>query len=114
MARLPISGSDTGVWGNILNDFLSQSLASDGLLKAGIVTNDSIAATAAIAQTKIANLTTDLSGKLAIANNLSDVANAATARTNLGVAQASGFAKITVGASAPTSPAVGDVWIDTN
>lgn len=33
MARLPIPGSDSGDWGNVLNDFLSQSLAGDGKLK---------------------------------------------------------------------------------
>lgn len=34
MARLPIPGSDVGVWGNILNDFLSVELNADGTLKA--------------------------------------------------------------------------------
>src|SRR5689334_6172015 len=33
MARLPIPGSDSGSWGNILNDFLTQSHNSDGTLK---------------------------------------------------------------------------------
>ena len=32
MSRLPISGSDDGVWGDILNDFLSVSLNADGTL----------------------------------------------------------------------------------
>jgi hypothetical protein len=31
-----------------------------------------------------------------------------------GVAQAAGFAKMTVGTVAPTSPAMGDIWVDTN
>jgi len=39
MARLPIPGSDDGSWGQILNDFLSVSHASDGTLKAGAVTD---------------------------------------------------------------------------
>lgn len=34
MARLPIPGSDVGVWGNVLNDFLSVELNADGTLKA--------------------------------------------------------------------------------
>ncbi|MEX0748784.1 MAG: hypothetical protein WD467_03270 [Candidatus Saccharimonadales bacterium] len=33
MARLPIPGSDKGVWGDILNEFLSVELNSDGSLK---------------------------------------------------------------------------------
>lgn len=33
MARLPVPGSDSGTWGTILNDFLSQSINSDGTLK---------------------------------------------------------------------------------
>lgn len=37
MARLPISGSDDGTWGTILNDFLQQSHASDGSLLDGSV-----------------------------------------------------------------------------
>lgn len=159
MARLPISGQDSGVWGNVLNDYLLQSHNNDGTLKpaavasaapdaststkglvqlagdltgsaaapaiasgavtgakiaSDTVTDTNIATAAAIAQSKIANLTTDLSSKLTASNNLSDVANAATARTNLAVPQATGFAKITVGTVAPSSPAVGDIWIDTN
>jgi hypothetical protein len=33
VARLPIPGADDGVWGTILNAFLSVSLNSDGTLK---------------------------------------------------------------------------------
>lgn len=33
MARLPVQGGDSGVWGNILNSFLEVSLNSDGTLK---------------------------------------------------------------------------------
>lgn len=33
MSRLPVPGSDNGVWGNILNDFLSVSFNSDGTLQ---------------------------------------------------------------------------------
>ena len=114
MSRLPVSGSDSGTWGTILNDFLSQAHTSAGALKSGIITDDNVASSASIAQSKVANLTTDLSGKLSASSNLSDVANVSTARTNLSVPQASGFAKITVGTTAPTSPSVGDIWIDTN
>lgn len=37
MARLPQPGSDNGTWGNVLNDFLSQSLNPNGTLKENIV-----------------------------------------------------------------------------
>ena len=33
MARLPVPGSDNGVWGNVLNDFLNVEHNSDGTLK---------------------------------------------------------------------------------
>lgn len=42
MARLPQPGSDEGTWGNILNDFLSQSLDDDGSLISGAVTASSL------------------------------------------------------------------------
>src|SRR5579884_4251649 len=38
MSRLPTPGSDDGTWGNILNDYLSQSLNTDGTLKDTAVT----------------------------------------------------------------------------
>jgi lysophospholipase L1-like esterase len=37
MARLPVVGSDNGEWGAILNDYLTQSLGSDGSLKSSTV-----------------------------------------------------------------------------
>ncbi len=43
MARLPQPGGDNGNWGDILNDYLSQSHKPDGLLKDNSVTNDAIA-----------------------------------------------------------------------
>lgn len=42
MARLPVIGSDDGTWGTVLNDFLSQSLTSAGLIKAGVVTKTNL------------------------------------------------------------------------
>ncbi len=55
-----------------------------------------------------------ITGSVALANGGTGGTDAATARTNLAVAQASGFAKMTVGTTAPASPAVGDIWVDTN
>lgn len=37
MARLPTPGGDSGEWGEILNDFLAQSLQNDGSLRSGVV-----------------------------------------------------------------------------
>jgi hypothetical protein len=37
MSRLPVPGQDDGTWGDILNDYLSQSLNSDGSLKSSSV-----------------------------------------------------------------------------
>lgn len=43
MARLPVSGSDNGAWGNILNDFLLQSHQPDGTIKNDAITSAQLA-----------------------------------------------------------------------
>ncbi|MDN5274272.1 MAG: hypothetical protein JWP06_173 [Candidatus Saccharibacteria bacterium] len=43
MTRLPNPGSDNGIWGAILNDFLSQTHKTDGTLKDDIITGAAIA-----------------------------------------------------------------------
>lgn len=43
MARLPQPGSDGGIWGDVLNDFLSVSHSVDGTLKTGSITNGAVA-----------------------------------------------------------------------
>jgi hypothetical protein len=63
MSRLPTVGGDDGTWGDVLNDFLDVSHNSDGSLKSSSV----VAA-----------------GGVLAANNLSDLTNTSTARTNLG------------------------------
>jgi hypothetical protein len=63
MARLPNPGGDDGQWGTILNDYLTQSLKSDGTLKDDIVVAGNVA-DGALPQAKITNLTTDLSSKV--------------------------------------------------
>jgi hypothetical protein len=45
VARLPIPGSDSGDWGTILNDYLTQSHNTDGTVKDGIVSAAKISAT---------------------------------------------------------------------
>ena len=69
MARLPVPGQDTNVWGQILNDYLSVSLQSDGTLK--LVAKSSLAPlnigdsdVSAISQSKITNLTSALAAKI--------------------------------------------------
>lgn len=42
MARLPVPQSDQGVWGDILNDFLSQAHATNGSIKANAVATAAI------------------------------------------------------------------------
>jgi hypothetical protein len=48
MSRLPVPGGDDGTWGGILNDFLSQSLNSDGTLKTAAVTASGAALDSAV------------------------------------------------------------------
>ncbi len=43
MARLPIPGQDNGTWGDILNDYLSQTHKANGALKDNVVTSAAIA-----------------------------------------------------------------------
>jgi len=43
MARLPQPGSDNGTWGAILNDYLLQTLKTDGTLKDNSVTASAVA-----------------------------------------------------------------------
>src|SRR5664279_3990179 len=78
MARLPTPGGDTNNWGTVLNDFLSQAHNADGSLKTdsvgsaaladNAVTNTTISASADVDQSKIHNLTTDLSAKAPLAS----------------------------------------------
>lgn len=54
MARLPQPGSDTGSWGQILNDYMSVTLKTDGSLKDNIITSAHIQANS-ITSTQLAS-----------------------------------------------------------
>lgn len=56
MARLPIVDGDDGNWGTILNDYLSQSLKTDGTIKDNAVTSNTIAS-GAVTSTTISDST---------------------------------------------------------
>ncbi|QQG50941.1 MAG: hypothetical protein HZB75_00310 [Candidatus Saccharibacteria bacterium] len=60
------------------------------------------------------DVTIGLTGSVAVANGGTAATTAAGARTNLAVPEAAGFAKISVGTVAPSTPAVGDLWVDIN
>jgi len=60
------------------------------------------------------DVTVAITGSVALANGGTGGTDAATARTSLAVPKATGFASISVGTVAPSSPAVGDLWVDTN
>ncbi|HEX9153327.1 MAG TPA: hypothetical protein VF809_00740, partial [Candidatus Saccharimonadales bacterium] len=99
MARLPIPGKDDNIWGNVLNDFLAQAHASDGQIK-----NSSISS--AQLDTPTRSSVTRAATSLQTTNNLADVADAATARTNLDVAAASHThvaGDLTIGATTNTA-----------
>ena len=84
MARLPQPGADDGTWGDVLNDYLSVSLDTGGELKADSVFTDAVQDNSisdakiapGIAQSKITNLTTDLSAQQAALDNLDTRTNA--------------------------------------
>lgn len=75
-ARLPVPGEDNGTWGDILNEFLQVSHNSDGslIISDGAITNAKVSASAAIDQSKIANLTADLSNKQPLDADLTVIA----------------------------------------
>lgn len=108
IAKTKISGTaitlaDTGV--------ITSSMIVDGT-----IIDADIASNALIAQSKVSGLTTDLAAKAPIASptftgtitgTLSGTATNATNAVNYN----SGYTKITVASTAPSSPAAGDVWI---
>ena len=98
MARLPKPGSDQGKWGEILNDYLSQSHTDTGTLKPGIVQETNLSTSV---QTKL-NATTSVADGSITTDKLADNAittaklndNSVTNAKIAGVGQADGIATL--------------------
>lgn len=156
MVRLPQPGSDAGNWGSILNDFLSQTHAADGTLKAGAVPESALAssvqtkinavagptgatgpqgpqgATGAQGPTGVSGATgatglqgptgatgpagttgaTGATGPQAVSTDAGNLLTLGTDSRVLLTQAALPGPKITASTTAPSSPSVGDVWID--
>lgn len=84
MARLPIPGGDDGTWGDILNEYLSQSLGADGTLK-NTALPDASATTKGVVQ-----LTGDLGGT-ATAPTVPGLSTKASAGANSDITSLSGL-----------------------
>ncbi|MGB4768666.1 MAG: hypothetical protein WBP22_05425 [Candidatus Saccharimonas sp.] len=146
MVRLPQPGGDAGNWGDILNEFLSQTHANDGTIKPGVISESALESAV---QTKInavagptgatgpqgpvgvigatgasgglgatgAQGTTGATGPVgpqAVSTDAGNLLSLGTdSRVMLSEAALPG-PKITVSATQPSSPNVGDVWIDTS
>lgn len=78
-ARLPQQGGDDGVWGTILNDFLSVELNSDGTLKKAA----DIASAKAKADSSVQSVNTKTpNGSGAVTLTASDVSAASSSHTH--------------------------------
>jgi lysophospholipase L1-like esterase len=93
MPRLPLPGQDAGTWGNVLNDYLSQSLAADGSLKANSVGSNQLQAGAVTAAKVAADVATQAGVDAAVAARVPTSAVGATG----GVASLDGGGKVPVG-----------------
>jgi len=102
MARLPIPGADSGNWGQILNEYLSQTHDASGALKSSVIVGDNIADTT-ISESKLATaVQTKLNGVTGATGATGQVgATGPTGATGAtGVAGTAG----TVGATGPVGP----------
>lgn len=116
MARLPQPGLDSGVWGDILNDFLSESLAADGTLKDGAVSQSTLTpglqSTLAnkVNSSSLASVAT--TGAYADLSGAPVLANVATSASYNDLVDTPAIPKITASSTPPNSPAIGDMWVD--
>jgi hypothetical protein len=81
MARLPQPGQDAGQWGNILNDYLSTSLAADGSLKADTVGAAQLASSSVTSIAIAPNAITKAMVGLSNVDNTSDAAKPVSTAT---------------------------------
>lgn len=121
MARLPQPGGDTGEWGQILNDYLSQAHSSDGSLKSGVITGDQLASdVSSLIASKAASASLSA---VATTGNYTDLTNRPTipAAQVVSVTVSTGSeARPTAttvlwigGATQPANMIVGDLWFST-
>ncbi len=82
MTRLPVPGSDDGLWGELLNSYLLVSHDASGALNSGVVGDTQVSS---LSQGKISGLATTLTAKEDTANK----------------GQASGYASLDAGAKIP-------------
>jgi hypothetical protein len=111
--RLPTPGSDSDNWGSILNDFLTQSHNTDGTLKDGTVTPNTLSASAGITKSQLsAGVQASLDkadSSVQSVNGKTPTAGAVTlAATDVGALSGK------ESATAPTSPATNELWYDTS
>lgn len=130
MARQPIPGADLNNWGTILNDYLSVSLEPGGELKPHVhaiadvtgleaslddkLESDALAGyaqTSSLAAVATSGAYADLSGQPSIpaAQTNSDW-NASAGVTQ--ILNKPTIPRIVASASPPSSPSIGDMWVD--
>jgi hypothetical protein len=98
MARLPQPGADDGIWGGVLNDYLSQSLSPTGSLKPGVVSDG--------------HLDTALQATIAAKADSSSLSTVATSGNYTDLSGTPTIPVITASSTPPATPAVGDMWVD--
>ena len=98
---------------HIIADTTGLQAALDGKQASGSYA----ASTHTHAQSDVTNLVSDLAGKAASTHShaISDTTGLQAALDGkLSTSAASGWAKLSVGTSAPVGPSTGDLWVDTN
>lgn len=101
MSRLPQPGSDGGVWGDVLNDYLLQTHDLTGQLRSDIVTEANLTPAA---RTKLNAYTTKV--------DAASLATVATTGSYTDLTNKPAIPTITLSATAPSNPTTGDMWVD--